>query len=84
MIEDRIKKKRIEYKRVPYKTFPFIHPQFFDVIYEASYGIPRDVIDFCDLVLDNAIAEGLKEIDGKDAKRILKKFNLYPEEIKTK
>lgn len=84
MIEDRIKKKRVDYKKFPYETFPFIHPQFFDVIYEASNGIPRDVIYFCDLVLDNAFSMGLKEINGEDAKKILKEFNLYSEEIKTK
>jgi len=83
MIEDRIERKRVEYKKFPYKTFPFIHPQFFDVIYEASGGIPRDVLNYCDIVLDNATSEGLKEISGKDTERILKKFNLYPEKTAT-
>lgn len=76
VIKDRIKRKRVDYKKFPYETFPFIHPEFFDVIYETSGGVPREVINYCDLVLDSAISEGLKEISGEDAKRILKKFNI--------
>jgi len=78
MLEDRIKKRRIEYKKFPYPTFPFMHPGFFDVIYDTSQGIPGHSLKCCDIVLDQAIAEELKEIGKKDTERILKKFNLLP------
>jgi hypothetical protein len=82
MINDRIKKKRIEYKKFPYKTFPFIHPDFFDIIYDASEGIPRNVLRYCDIVMDNALKEEIKEINGEYAKKVLKEFSLYSEKAK--
>ncbi len=84
MINDRIEKKRIDYKKFPYKTFPFIHPDFFDVIYASSEGIPRNILRHCDIVMDNALREEVKEINGEYAKKILKEFAIYSEEVKTK
>lgn len=80
MINDRIEKKRIEYKKFPYKTFPFIRPGFFEVIYDASEGIPRTVLRYCDIVMDTALREEMKEISGEYTKKVLKEFSLYSEE----
>lgn len=74
LIEDRIERKRLDYQKPPYKTFPFIHPEFFDYIYEVSEGIPRWVLRYCDLVMDYALEEEVKEINSKFAKRILQQF----------
>jgi hypothetical protein len=79
LIQDRIEYNRKRYFKPPYKTFPFIHPEFFDVIYVASEGNPRFVVQYSDLVLKEAFRERLKEISGRSAKEILRKFNLYPE-----
>lgn len=83
MINDRIEKKRIEYKKFPYKTFPFIQPGFFEIIYEASMGIPRTILRYCDIVMDRALTEEIKEISGDYAKNVLKELLLYSEKAKT-
>lgn len=82
MINDRIEKKRIEYKKFPYKTFPFIHPDFFEIIYDATEGIPRNVLRYCDIVMDSALKQEIKEINGEYAKKVLKEFSLYFEKAK--
>lgn len=80
LIKDRIKKKRLDYKKPPYETFPFIHPEFFNVIYKASEGNPRYILRFCDLVLEYALDEEVKEITGKYAQKILKKYPMARQE----
>jgi hypothetical protein len=80
IIKDRIEAKRLEYKKYPYKTFPFIHPEFFDYIYEISEGNPRFVLQRCELVLDKAIKDEVKEIDAKYSKKILQEFSIVPKE----
>jgi len=74
LIKDRITRKRFEYKKPPYETFPFIHPEFFNIIYKTSEGIPRYILRFCDIVLEYALDEDIKEITGKYAQKILKKY----------
>ena len=82
LIESRVSKKRLEFiKGLPYKTFPFVNPGFIDVIYNASKGVPRKVIDYCDSVLDHAVKEELKEINEKEAKEILKKLRLFDDDL---
>jgi archaellum biogenesis ATPase FlaH len=78
VIKDRIKEKRVGYKKFPYPTFPFIHPGFFDVVYASSEGNPRYIFQHCDLVLEEALAEGVKEIDKKYARKALRKYNIGP------
>lgn len=80
MIKDRIEEKRLKYKKFPYVTFPFIHPEFFDYIYEASEGNPRFILQYCDIVLDNAIKDEIKEINAKYSKKILEEFSIVPKE----
>ena len=85
LIKDRIDKKRLDYtKPPPYPTFPFIHPEFFDVIYDASEGIPRFIIRYCDLILGNALEEGIREITGEYAKKVLQKYHIYEEKVISK
>ena len=80
LIVSRIAKKRIEFAKAPNKTFPFVTPGFINVIYEISKGIPRKVIDYCDLVLENAVKEELKEVNEKETKEILTKLKLFYEQ----
>lgn len=74
LIKDRINRKRLSYMKPPYKTFPFIHPEFFNVIYKSSEGIPRFILRYSDIVLDHAQNEGIKEITGEYAEKVLKKY----------
>lgn len=76
LIKDRITAKRLGYKRPPYQTFPFIHPGFFDYLYDISDGIPRFVLRYCDLVIDHALKDEIKEIDANYAKKVLQKFRI--------
>jgi hypothetical protein len=79
LIQDRIEENRKEYFKPPFKTFPFIHPEFFDVIYDASEGVPRYVVQYSDLILKEAFRERLKEISGDAARQVLQRFDVLPQ-----
>lgn len=76
IILDRIEKERMEFAHIEYKTFPFIHPSFFNEIIRVSKGNPRTLLDFSEIVLEEAARRGLKEIDGEKTQKILAEFNL--------
>lgn len=74
----RLQKKRGE-ARVPYNTFPFVTPPFIDLLYEQTKGVPKDVLQICDLVIAVALEKELKEINAENGKEILKTYHLYRE-----
>lgn len=76
IITDRINEMRVKFKKVPYNTFPFIQPSFFDQMLKMSGGKPRNLLDFSEIVLEEAAKQGLKEISGADAVRILQGYGL--------
>lgn len=78
----RLEKKRKE-TEVPYKTFPFVTPPFIDLLYEQTKGVPKDIIQLCDLIIGVALERGLSEINAENGKEILKTYHLFKEEIKT-
>jgi len=75
----RLEKKRGETK-VPYETFPFVTPPFINLLYEQTKGVPKDIIQLCDLVISVALERGLKQIDAENGKEILKTYHLFKEE----
>lgn len=74
--------KRREETEAPYKTFPFVTPPFIDLLYEQTKGVPKDIIQVCDLVINVALEKGLKEINAENGKQILKTYHLFKEQIK--
>jgi len=78
----RLEKKRKE-TQVPYETFPFVTPPFIDLLYEQTKGVPKDIIQMCDVVISVALERGLPEINAENGKEILKTYHLFKEEIKT-
>jgi hypothetical protein len=74
----RLEKRRGETK-VPYQTFPFVTPPFMNLLYEQTKGVPKDIIQLCDLVISVALERGLKEIDAENGKEILKTYHLLKE-----
>jgi len=76
LLKERIDKKRLDYKKPKFDTFPFIHPEFFDKIYDYSNGVPRMSLRMCDLVLDSAMDKGISKIDAKFASEILEASGL--------
>jgi len=82
LLEDRIKKERTKNRKVSYETFPFIKPSFFEAIIGVSHGKPRNLLDFSEIVLEEAIRRDYKEIDGKIALYILSEYKLI--EVETK
>jgi hypothetical protein len=74
----RLEKKQTE---APYKTFPFLAPPFIDLLYEQTKGVPKDIIQICDLVIGVALERGLPEINAENGKDILKTYHLFKKEI---
>jgi hypothetical protein len=75
ILMERIERERVK-KEVSFKTFPFVHPSFFDTIIEVSKGKPRNILDYSEIVMEEAAREDLKEIDGKFARKILEDYKL--------
>lgn len=73
-------KLRLEEARTKKVTDPF-HPfteMCIEYVHELSFNKPRNVIQYCSILLEDALDEGLEKIDKKDAKRILEKYGIYP------
>lgn len=51
-------------------------------VHEVSFNKPRNVIQYCGIVLEDASEKGLRKIDQDDAKGILKKYGIYSKESK--
>lgn len=49
-------------------------------VHEVSFNKPRNVIQYCGILLEDALEEGLHRIDATDTKRILQKYGIYAEE----
>jgi len=78
----RLEKKRKE-TEVPYKTFPFVTPPFIDLLYKQTKGVPKDIIQLCDVIIGVALERGIPEINAENGKEILRTYHLFKEEIKT-
>ena len=76
LLKDRIKRERMKYKEVSYETFPFVHPSFFDKIIELSERKPRYLLDYSEIVLEEAARINLPEINGENVEEILRKYGI--------
>jgi hypothetical protein len=62
--------------------FPFTRKAV-EFIHSVSFNKPRNVIQYCGILLEDAAREGLEKIDEKDARRILEKYGVYATEKET-
>lgn len=54
-----------------------------DYIHRLSFNKPRNVIQYCGILLEDAAQEELAKIDASTAEEILKKYGIYPTEPKS-
>jgi len=66
-------------KKVADPFYPFTE-KCIEYVHGLSFNKPRNVIQYCGILLEDALDESLKRIDATDAKRILKKYGIYPTE----
>ncbi|MCW4011125.1 MAG: DUF2791 family P-loop domain-containing protein [Candidatus Bathyarchaeota archaeon] len=76
LVTARLRKNRKE-KNIPYDTFPFVTPPFIDLLYKKTKGIPKDILQLCDLVISIALERGLKEINAENGKEILETYRVF-------
>ncbi len=50
-----------------------------EYVHSLSFNKPRNVIDYCGILLQDALEEDLGKIDEADARRILQRYGITPE-----
>lgn len=80
LVIERLEKK-LEKTEVPYETYPFVTPPFIDLLYQQTKGVPKEILQMCDLVISVALEKGLEDINAENGKEILVTYRLYREEI---
>jgi hypothetical protein len=76
LLIDRLNNERMKNSKVEFPTFPFIHPSYFNTIIEVSERIPRYLLDYSEIVLEEAARRNLNKIDGKIAREILEDYGI--------
>ena len=51
-----------------------------EYVHSVSFNKPRNVIQYCGILLEDALIEGLERITGEDAARLLTKYGISPPE----
>jgi len=64
-------------KKLEDAYFPFAEDTI-EYVHSVSFNKPRNVIQYCGILLEDAIEEGLAIITAKDAQRILEKYGIFP------
>ena len=67
--------------RVSEPLYPFTRKAV-QFVHEVSFNKPRNVIQYCGILLEDASEKGLGRIDQDDAKMILRKYGIYSKESK--
>jgi hypothetical protein len=75
LVEIRLSEARTKELKDP--LFPFTTGAI-EYVHSVSLYRPGNVIQYCGILLEDAVDEGLGKIDEKDAKRILQKYGIYP------
>ncbi len=79
LVETRISEVRIKELKDP--LFPFAR-EAIEHVHSVSLNRPGNVIQYCGILLQDALEENLQRIDLIDAKRILEKYGIYSTEPK--
>jgi hypothetical protein len=79
LVETRISEVRMKELKDP--LFPFAR-EAIEHVHSVSLNRPGNVIQYCGILLQDALEENLQSIDLIDAKRILEKYGIYSTEPK--
>lgn len=73
---------RLSEARTKKTTNPFspFTKKCIEFVHKVSFNKPRNVLQYCKILLEDASEEGINKIDAADAKRILGKYGISPEE----
>jgi hypothetical protein len=82
LVKYRLEKHRIKGEKVPHPLFPFTK-ECVEFIASVSQGVPRVVLQYCGILLEDAAEKGKEEITLEYAKEVLTELGLY-EELKGK
>ncbi|MBA7504307.1 hypothetical protein ES706_02941 [subsurface metagenome] len=74
LVELRLSEARMKELKDP--LFPFTQKAI-EHVHELSLYKPGNVIQYCGILLEDALNEGLEKIDEKGAKKILHKYGIY-------
>ena len=59
--------------------FPFTK-ECVEFVHANSFNKPRNMIQYCGILLEDALEEGLDKVDQNDAKRILRKYGIVSQQ----
>jgi hypothetical protein len=76
LVETRLAEARSD-KKPPTPLFPFTK-EAIKHVHNVSFNKPRNVIQYCGILLEDASVKKLDSIDMKNAAEILQKYNIYP------
>ena len=76
LIELRMSIDPLRQKQQPQPPFIPYTKDFIDYIYEVTAGKPRDIVDYCGIVLKEGLRKGIARIDKEFAKNILEGFHM--------
>lgn len=76
LIELRMSIDPLRHKQKPQPPFIPYTEDFIDYIYEVSVGKPRDIVDYCGIVLSEGLRKGIARIDNEFARHILESFHM--------
>lgn len=77
LVELRLHEARTKKVRKPLSPFT---KNCIEFVHKVSFNKPRNVLQYCKILLEDALDEGITEIDSKGAKRILGKYGISLEE----
>ena len=76
LIELRMSIDPLRQKQQPQPPFIPYTEDFIDYIYEVTVGKPRDIVDYCGIVLAEGLRKGIARIDKEFARHILEGFHM--------
>lgn len=75
----RLRLSKVRTKSVKNPLSPFTK-ECIEFVHKVSFNKPRNILQYCKILLEDASDEGITEIDAKNAKRILGKYSISPPE----
>ena len=76
LIELRMSVDPLRHKQQPQPPFIPYTEDFIDYIYEVTVGKPRDIVDYCGIVLSEGLRKGIVRINKEFARHILEGFHM--------
>lgn len=77
LVTTRLAETRLPTKKAVDPLFPFTK-QAVQYVHEVSFNKPRYVLQYCGILIEDALQQDLDTIDINDAKKILQKYGITP------